>query len=117
MPPWAPGRDVFLSVSAEKAVAALNPVLQRYVDGADVYVSDVPGMELVAEGVDPRALVLLDGFADDAEAPGTTPRPRRAHAVFSDRPDARRPALAGASSSTPSTSSAWRATSTPSSAR
>ena len=70
MPPWAPGRDVFLSVSA-KAVAALNPVLQRYVEGAEIFVSDVPGMELVAEGVDPRALVLLDGFADDRER---TPR-------------------------------------------
>ena len=64
MPPWAPGRDVFQSV-AEKAVAGLNPVLNRYVEGADVYVSDVPGMELVAEGVDPRALVLLDGLAND----------------------------------------------------
>ena len=64
MPPWAPGRDVFQTL-AEKAVAALNPVLQRYVEGADVYISDVPGMELVAEGVDPRALVLLDGFSPD----------------------------------------------------
>ena len=66
MPPWAPGRDVFLSVST-KAVAALNPVLQRYVEGAEIFVSDVPGMALVAEGVDPRALVLLDGFPDDRE--------------------------------------------------
>jgi tetratricopeptide (TPR) repeat protein len=64
MPPWAPGRDVFQTL-AEKAVAAQNPVLQRYVADADVYVSDVPGMELVAEGVDPRALVLLDGFGDE----------------------------------------------------
>lgn len=64
VPPWAPGRDVFQSV-AEKAVTGLDPVLSRYVEGADVYVSDVPGMELVAEGVDPRALVLLDGLADD----------------------------------------------------
>lgn len=64
MPPWAPGRDGFQSI-AEKATAGLNPVLRRYVDGADVYISDVPGMELVAEGVDPRALVLLDGLATD----------------------------------------------------
>src|SRR5262249_51208889 len=63
MPPWAPGREVFQTL-AEKAVASLNPVLQRYVDGADVYVSDMPGMELVADGVDPRALALLDGFAE-----------------------------------------------------
>ena len=46
-------------------MTGLNPVLNRYVEGADVYVSDVPGMELVAEGVDPRALVLLDGLAED----------------------------------------------------
>jgi tetratricopeptide (TPR) repeat protein len=64
MPPWAPGRDMFQQI-AEKATAALNPVLRRYVEGADIYVSDAPGMELVAEGVDPRALVLLDGLASD----------------------------------------------------
>lgn len=45
-------------------------------------------MELVAEGVDPRALVLLDGFADDAEGPGHDPRgPGERTRVFSDRPD------------------------------
>jgi hypothetical protein len=67
MPPWAPGREAFVAVAA-KAVAGLNQVLKRYVDGADVYVSDAPGMELVAEGVDPRALVLLDGLAGDEQA-------------------------------------------------
>jgi tetratricopeptide (TPR) repeat protein len=61
MPPWAPRRDAFTAL-AKRAVESLNPVLRRYVEGAEVYVSDVPGMELVAEGVDPRALVLLDGL-------------------------------------------------------
>lgn len=61
MPPWAPGKDASTTL-AEKAIEALNPVLRRYIEGAEVYISDVPGMELVAEGVDPRALVLLDGF-------------------------------------------------------
>ncbi|HSO00268.1 MAG TPA: tetratricopeptide repeat protein [Candidatus Nanopelagicales bacterium] len=64
MPPWAPGPEGFLQV-VEKSVAGLNPVLRRYVEDADVYAADVPGMELVAEGVDPRALVLLDGIASD----------------------------------------------------
>jgi tetratricopeptide (TPR) repeat protein len=64
VPPWAPGRDAFAQL-AMAAITGLNPVLGRYVDGADVYVSDVPGMELVAEGVDPRALCLLDGFTSD----------------------------------------------------
>jgi tetratricopeptide (TPR) repeat protein len=77
MPPWAPGREA-LGKLTEQAASGLNPVLKRYVDGADVYVSDVPGMELVAEGVDPRALVLLDGFAADeheraAHAAGDVP--------------------------------------------
>ncbi len=68
MPPWAPSKEAFAKL-AEKAIHGLNPVLKRYVDGADIYISDVPGMELVAEGVDPRALVLLDGFtpADERE--------------------------------------------------
>jgi len=64
LPPWAPGREAFQAL-AMKSIASLNPVLRRYVDGADVYVSDVPGMELVAEGVDPRALVLLDGLVTE----------------------------------------------------
>ncbi|MCC6554345.1 MAG: tetratricopeptide repeat protein [Polyangiaceae bacterium] len=64
MPPWAPGKEG-LHAMAQRAIEALNQVLRRYVEGADVYIADVPGMELVAEGVDPRALVLLDGLASD----------------------------------------------------
>ncbi|HEY4122636.1 MAG TPA: tetratricopeptide repeat protein, partial [Byssovorax sp.] len=63
-PPWAPAKDAMLEL-AKKAIDQLNPVLKRYVDACEVYVSDVPGMELVADGVDPRALVLLDGFGDE----------------------------------------------------
>ncbi|AUX22772.1 UDP-N-acetylglucosamine--peptide N-acetylglucosaminyltransferase [Sorangium cellulosum] len=69
MPPWAPSRDGFMAL-AQKTIAALNPVLRRYVEGAELYISDVPGMELVAEGVDPRALVLLDGLAADERERG-----------------------------------------------
>jgi tetratricopeptide (TPR) repeat protein len=69
MPPWAPGRDATAKI-VERAAAALNPVLKHYVEGADVYVSDVPGVELVAEGVDPRALVLLDGFTEEQKPRG-----------------------------------------------
>jgi len=61
MPPWAPGRDAFLAI-ARNAVRGLNPVLLRYVIDADIYVTEVPGIEILAEGVDPRALVLLDGL-------------------------------------------------------
>ncbi len=61
LPPWAPGREEFVAI-AQKAIQALNPVLRRYIDGADVFISDAPGVELVAEGVDPRALIILDGL-------------------------------------------------------
>lgn len=80
MPPWAPSRETFAKL-AKSAVEALNPVLRGYVDEADVFVSDVPGMELVAEGVDPRALVLLDGVAGE-DADGTAREGRGCSRVF-----------------------------------
>ena len=41
-----------------------------WVRDADVYIVDVPGAELVVDGVDPRAMVLLDARApDEATAP------------------------------------------------
>lgn len=64
MPLWAPSPEAFNEI-AKKAVEALNPVLRRYIDNAAVYVTDVPGLEVVTEGVDPRAVVLLDGFVSD----------------------------------------------------
>ncbi len=71
MPPWAPPRDTWEKTAAS-AFQQLNPLLSKYVSGADVFISDVPGVELVAEGVDPRALVLLDGFdaGDDGDEGG-----------------------------------------------
>lgn len=62
MPPWAPGREAFIAI-ARKAVRGLNPVLYRYIADADIYVTEVPGIEVLAEGVDPRAVVLLDGLS------------------------------------------------------
>ena len=64
MPPWAPSSDD-VQKFAESAILGLNQILRTYVEGADVFISDVPGVELVADGVDPRALVLLDGIAAD----------------------------------------------------
>jgi tetratricopeptide (TPR) repeat protein len=82
MPPWAPGPDGFLVIT-RKAIDSLNPVLRRYLEGAEVYVTDVPGIELVADGVDPRALVLLDGFnAEDPRSVGLLPDPRPCTRVF-----------------------------------
>jgi tetratricopeptide (TPR) repeat protein len=73
MPSWAPSREA-LAGMAQKALDGLNQVLKRYVEGADLYIADAPGMELVAEGVDPRALVLLDGLlAEERERPPGRP--------------------------------------------
>ena len=60
-PAWTLPREMFAKVVAD-AVQVLDPVLRRYLRDASIYVGDVPGMELVADGVDPRALVLLDGL-------------------------------------------------------
>jgi len=60
-PSWSLPRELFAK-SVENALAALDPVLSRYVRNAMVIISDIPGVEVVADGVDPRAMVLLDGL-------------------------------------------------------
>jgi tetratricopeptide (TPR) repeat protein len=72
-PSWSLPRELFAKL-AEKAVLSLDPVLRRYVRDATVHVSDVPGMELVADGVDPRALVLLDGLGTPDSPPQSATR-------------------------------------------
>lgn len=68
-PPWSlPPRDFERRVQA--AIHALAPAGRDALDGSLVVVSDVPGAEVVAEGVDPRVGVLLD----DLSAPGAAPR-------------------------------------------
>jgi Flp pilus assembly protein TadD len=64
LPPWSPSGEE-LGAMTGRALDGLSPMLRQYVAGADVYVTDAPGVELVADGVDPRALVLLDGIADE----------------------------------------------------
>jgi tetratricopeptide (TPR) repeat protein len=58
-PPWSPSVETFANV-VESVVGKLDAVLARYVQAAEVYVVDVPGAELVVDGVDPRALMILD---------------------------------------------------------
>jgi tetratricopeptide (TPR) repeat protein len=73
LPPWSPSGEDFGEMTG-RALEGLAPMLRQYVVGADVYVTDAPGVELVADGVDPRALVLLDGLADEES---TSPRATR----------------------------------------
>lgn len=60
-PAWSLSRDDLHAV-ARRVVDGLDAVLGSYVRHADVFISDVPGIELVADGVDPRALLLFDGI-------------------------------------------------------
>ena len=76
-PPWAPTPEVF-GVLVRTVIGKLDALLARYVREADVYVVDTPGAELVVDGVDPRALMILDapppGILDDE---GISPAARR----------------------------------------
>ncbi|HEX9295167.1 MAG TPA: tetratricopeptide repeat protein [Polyangiaceae bacterium] len=72
-PSWSLPRELFAK-TVEKAVLSLDPILSRYVRDASVHVSDVPGIELVADGVDPRALVLLDGLGTPDGPPQSASR-------------------------------------------
>jgi tetratricopeptide (TPR) repeat protein len=73
LPPWSPSGEAFGEMT-ERALANLATVLKPYVAGADVFVTDAPGVELVADGVDPRALILLDGVVEED---GGSPRASR----------------------------------------
>jgi hypothetical protein len=47
-----------------KAIERLEPGHQETLDGALVVVTELPGAEVVADGVDPRAAVLLDALGE-----------------------------------------------------
>jgi tetratricopeptide (TPR) repeat protein len=59
VPTWSPSGEVFSAI-VRTVLDKLDAVLARYVREAEVYVVDVPGAELVVDGVDPRTLLILD---------------------------------------------------------
>src|SRR5690606_2281841 len=68
-PPWTLPHDQF-ERRVQSALNKLGPRLSPLLEGALVVVTDVPGAEVVADGVDPRISVLLD----DISAEGAPPR-------------------------------------------
>jgi len=78
MPAWAPDGETFLKLT-ERAVGELPAELQTIVQSAELYIADLPGAEVVVDGVDPRSMVLVDaavtGPSEPAAPPGTTPEP------------------------------------------
>jgi Flp pilus assembly protein TadD len=67
--PWSIPVDQF-EKKVQVAIAALPRDLSDVLEGALVVVVDVPGAEVVADGVDPRLGVLLDAFSEDPPRAG-----------------------------------------------
>ncbi|MGH7270020.1 MAG: tetratricopeptide repeat protein [Polyangiaceae bacterium] len=68
-PSWSPSNDAFAAL-VQGVIERLDAVLSRYVREADVYVVDLPGAELVVDGVDHRSLLVLDTPPmDEGQAP------------------------------------------------
>jgi tetratricopeptide (TPR) repeat protein len=66
MPPWAPNAETFLMFT-EKAMAELPDDLKPFMQGAELYIADLPGPEVVVDGVDPRSMTLVDAVLIGSE--------------------------------------------------
>jgi tetratricopeptide (TPR) repeat protein len=66
--PWSMAREAF-EAAVKAAIEKLDPALRRFVDQAEIFVAPLPGLEVIADGIDPRAPMLLDGIATP-ERPG-----------------------------------------------
>ena len=60
-PAWSLTREAF-EMTVRKGIEGLEPNLRAFVREDEIYIADVPGVELVVDGVDPRALLLVDGM-------------------------------------------------------
>lgn len=66
-PPWSPSPEAFAEL-VKSALLRLDAIMSRYLQRATVYVVDAPGAEIVVDGVDPRALLLIDAGRPGEEA-------------------------------------------------
>jgi tetratricopeptide (TPR) repeat protein len=66
---WAPTRLAF-EQQVRAAIARLPAPMQESVADAELIVAELPGAEVVADGVDPRACLLLDTAERSAHKPG-----------------------------------------------
>lgn len=69
---WAPSEVAFAEL-VRAVIGKLDVVLARYIREANVYVVDVPGAELVVDGVDPRAMVIVDARPPDEPDSAVSP--------------------------------------------
>ncbi len=67
-PSWSLSRETFL-LTVERALARLSPELTEALRAGEVFVADLPGVEVVVDGVDPRASLLLDAVSPEDGQP------------------------------------------------
>ncbi len=67
-PPWSLSRETF-HLTVERALSNISPELQEYLRPSEVFVADLPGVEVVVNGVDPRASLLLDALRPEDGQP------------------------------------------------
>lgn len=70
LPAWAPNEQAFMSF-VEQAVTALPNEVRDLMTEAEVYVVDMPGAEMLVDGVDVHALVLVEALGPKSEAKTT----------------------------------------------
>lgn len=68
-PPWSIPVDQF-ERKVQASIMRLPEPLRESLEGALVVVGDVPGAEVVADGIDPRLPVLIDALTDDPPRAG-----------------------------------------------
>jgi tetratricopeptide (TPR) repeat protein len=59
LPPWSPNEETFMKF-VDRAAQELPTELRDLMKHAEVYVVDMPGPELIVDGVDVHALALID---------------------------------------------------------
>jgi tetratricopeptide (TPR) repeat protein len=60
-PAWALSRETFVE-NVRRAVDGLDDKFKKHLRLEELYVTDLPGVEVVVDGVDPRAPLMLDGI-------------------------------------------------------
>lgn len=72
-PAWSLSRETF-ETAVRSVIEALDESLRCHLRTDEVYIAEAPGVEVVVDGVDPRALLLLDGIVSEAPAGKPTAR-------------------------------------------
>jgi tetratricopeptide (TPR) repeat protein len=76
--PWALSTDKLHELTLQ-AMSNLPAELKDRISAANTFIADLPGVEVIVEGVDPRALLLLDAPAfptpSETGASGASPAP------------------------------------------